>query len=79
MGAAIAGAFERRMMVKRMSWWLVKTFGQLTALGRELAEIEYLWRTPHRISGDKLTSLLGDVPSTPFADAIAGSLRQLAY
>jgi hypothetical protein len=51
----------------------------LTALGRELAEIEYLWRTPHRISGDKLTSLLGDVPSTPFADAIAGSLRQLAY
>jgi nucleoside-diphosphate-sugar epimerase len=79
MGAAIAAAFERRMMVKRMSWWLVKTFGQLTALGRELAEIEYLWRTPHRISGDKLASLLGDVPSTPFAVAVAGSLRQLAY
>ena len=37
-----------------MSWWMLKTFGQLLALGRELSELEYLWRVPHRISGEKL-------------------------
>jgi nucleoside-diphosphate-sugar epimerase len=79
MGAAIAAALKRRLMVRRMGWWLVKTFGQLTALGRELSEIEYLWRTPHRLSGEKLKSVLGDVSHTPFADAVAATLRELGY
>jgi nucleoside-diphosphate-sugar epimerase len=79
MGAAIAAALGRRLMVRRMGWWLVKTFGRLTALGRELAEMEYLWRTPHRLSGEKLKLALGCVPHTPFADAVAATLRELVY
>ena len=58
-----------------MSWWLLKTFGQLLALGRELSELEYLWRVPHRISGDKLKAAIGDIPHTPLPQAIAASLR----
>ena len=34
--------------VRPMSWWLIKTVGQLTAMGREIGELEYLWRVPHR-------------------------------
>jgi hypothetical protein len=49
------------------------------ALSRELSELEYLWRVPHRISGEKLAALLGDVPHTPLPDAIATSLRALGY
>jgi nucleoside-diphosphate-sugar epimerase len=79
MGGAIAAALRQRFRVKRMEWWLIKTIGRLSALGRELAEIEYLWRTPHRISGETLKSVIGDVPHTPFADAVAASLRELGY
>ena len=78
-GGAIAAALKQRFRVKRMEWWLIKTIGRLSALGRELAEIEYLWRTPHRISGEALTAVIGDVPHTPFADAVAASLRELGY
>jgi nucleoside-diphosphate-sugar epimerase len=79
MGGAIAAALRERFQVKRMEWWLIKTFGRLSALGRELAEIEYLWRTPHRISGETLATAIGEVPHTPFAEAVAASLRELAY
>jgi nucleoside-diphosphate-sugar epimerase len=78
MGSAIAGALRERFQVKRMEWWLAKTFGRLSALGRELVEIEYLWRTPHRLSGEALSAAIGEVPHTPFAEAVAASLRELA-
>jgi nucleoside-diphosphate-sugar epimerase len=65
--------------VRRMSWWMLKTIGQLLAMGRELTEIEYLWRAPHRISGDKLQRALGDVPHTPLNQAITASLRALGH
>jgi len=74
---AIGRAMRRDMRVKRMRWWMVKTFGRLFAMGRELAEIEYLWRVPHRISGEKLTSLIGEVPHTPLDAAVAAALRDL--
>jgi nucleoside-diphosphate-sugar epimerase len=77
LAAAVAQAIGRGVHVKRMSWWLVRTIGQLMPMGRELAEIEYLWRVPHRISGDKLKALLGKVTHTPFAAAIAATLREL--
>jgi nucleoside-diphosphate-sugar epimerase len=79
MGGAIAASLRERFQVRRMEWWLVKTFGRLSALGRELAEIEYLWRTPHRLAGEALTEAIGEVPHTPFAEAVAASLRELAY
>jgi nucleoside-diphosphate-sugar epimerase len=79
LGAAIAASLGRRLMVRRMGWWFVKTFGQISALGRELAEIEYLWRTPHRISGENLRAAIGEVPHTPLAQAVTASLRELGY
>jgi nucleoside-diphosphate-sugar epimerase len=77
--AAIEAATGAVFNVRRMSWWLLKTVGQLLALGRELAELEYLWRVPHRISGAKLQSVIGDVPHTPLVPAVAASLRELGY
>jgi nucleoside-diphosphate-sugar epimerase len=77
MADAIARAMRRDVRVKRMRWWMVKTFGRLFAMGRELAEIEYLWRVPHSISGEKLTALIGEVPHTPLDAAVAAALRDL--
>jgi nucleoside-diphosphate-sugar epimerase len=65
--------------VRRMSWWLLKTFGRVLAIGRELAELEYLWRVPHAISGDKLKAAIGEIPHTPLVKALTLSLRDLGY
>jgi hypothetical protein len=62
-----------------MSWWFLKTIGQFTSMGRELSELEYLWRVPHRISGDKLQAGIGDIPHTPLPRAVSMSLRSLGY
>lgn len=75
--AAIETATKQKYNVKRMSWWLIKTFGQLMPIGRELAELEYLWRVPHRISGDKLMAAIGEIPHTPLPRAVAAALKQL--
>ena len=76
---AIETAMQQSYNVREMSWWMVKTVGRLTKVGRELAKFDYLWRTPHRIDGAKLKAAIGDVPHTPLAKAVARSLRELGH
>jgi nucleoside-diphosphate-sugar epimerase len=77
--ATIEAVTKSHFNLRPMSWWMLKTFGQLLPLGRELSELEYLWRVPHRISGEKLEGAIGEIPHTPLPDAIAASLRALGY
>ena len=77
--AAIESVTRSKFTLRPMSWWFLKTIGQFMALGRELSELEYLWRVPHSISGDKLKAALGDVAQTPLPKAIAASLRSIGY
>jgi nucleoside-diphosphate-sugar epimerase len=77
--ATIEAVTGRLFNARQMSWWMLKTVGRLLTVGREIAELEYLWRVPHRISGDKLKSAIGEVPHTPLPKAIAASLRDLGY
>ena len=77
--AAIETVTRSKFTRRTMSWWFLKSFGQLLAMGRELSELEYLWRVPHRISGDKLKAAIGEIPHTPLPDAIAASLRAVGY
>jgi len=82
-GAELIAALEQltgaTFNVRRMSWWLLKSFGQLLAIGRELGELEYLWRVPHRFSGDRLEAAIGEIPHTPLNKALAASLRELGF
>ena len=77
--ATIEAVTKSKFTLRPMSWWFLKTIGQVMALGRELSELEYLWRVPHRISGDKLKAAIGEVPHTPLPQAIAASLRAIGY
>ncbi|HWP25842.1 MAG TPA: NAD-dependent epimerase/dehydratase family protein [Xanthobacteraceae bacterium] len=77
--AAIERVTGRKYNVRQMGWWFLKSFGRLMAIGRELAELEYLWRVPHRIDGTKLAAALGKVPHTPLDQAVAQALRELGY
>jgi nucleoside-diphosphate-sugar epimerase len=75
--ATIEAVTKAKFNIRSMSWWFLKTVGQFMAMGRELSELEYLWRVPHRISGDKLKAAIGEIPNTPFPQAVAASLRAL--
>jgi len=72
----IEQTLRRKLVVKEMSWWLVRTFGRLSPMGRELAEISYLWEVPHRIDGKKLKSAIGKIPATPLPESLAAALRE---
>ena len=74
---AIRRALGRELRIERMSWWLVHALRWLVPLSRELSEIAYLWSIPHRIDGTKLASVIGDIPRTPFDEAVREALREL--
>jgi nucleoside-diphosphate-sugar epimerase len=75
--AAMAKAARRDVTVKGMSWWLVHALRPIVPMSRELSEIAYLWKVPHRIAGDKLKAAIGSVPHTPLDTAVARALRDL--
>lgn len=75
----IEAVTNSKFTIRTMSWWFLKTIGQLMAMGRELSELEYLWQVSHRISGDKLNAAIGDIQHTPLPKAIAASLRAVGY
>ena len=72
-----ARAVKRPLQFKQVHWWTIHSFGRLFAMGRELSEIGYLWKIPHRISGDRLSAAIGNIPHTPLDIAIERSLREL--
>ena len=74
----IARATASKLQIKRMTWWLIHTLRPFVPLCRELSEMAYLWREPHRIDGSKLAAAIGDVPHTPLSTAVARSLRELS-
>jgi nucleoside-diphosphate-sugar epimerase len=74
---AIAKAIGHGVKVKRLSWWLIHALSPIVPLPRELSEIAYLWKAPHRIAGDKLKAAIGEVPHTPLEVAMAQALREL--
>ena len=77
MAAAIAKAVGQGLKVKPMSWWFIHAAAPIVPLPREISEIAYLWKVPHRIAGDKLSSAIGTIPHTPLDAAVARALRAL--
>ena len=76
--AAITRAAGRELPLKPMTWWLIHLGRLVVPMCRELSEIAYLWREPHRIDGTKLAAAISDVPHTPLDAAVRDALRDLA-
>jgi nucleoside-diphosphate-sugar epimerase len=74
---AIMRTLRRDMTIGTMPWWLLRMIGPVVPTFRELAEMSYLWETPHRIDGRKLKAAIGAIPRTPLDIAIATSLEEL--
>lgn len=64
-------------VVKGMPWAPVRIAGIFNPMLGELARMSYLWREPHRLSGDKLKKVIGMIPHTPLDAALETTLAEL--
>jgi nucleoside-diphosphate-sugar epimerase len=76
--AQASGRDSRDLRVRQMQWWMIKVLSPFFALPRELSELDYLWKVPHRIAGEKLKATIGEIPHTPLETAAKRALRELA-
>ncbi len=67
----IEQAVGRSLKVKSMPWGIMRLLSPFKALIREVLEMRYLWTTPHRIDGRKLSAALPNFQPTQVEDAIA--------
>jgi len=62
---------------RSLPWPLLRLAGLVVPMLREIAEMRYLWSAPHRLSGERLKQLIGEVPATPLDQAMDETLREL--
>jgi len=72
-----AGGAVGALRVTRMPWPLLRVVGLVVPTFAALAEMRYLWRTPHQLHNQNLCALIGDEPRTAFDDAVRQSLHDL--
>jgi nucleoside-diphosphate-sugar epimerase len=77
MVGAISRACGRGFNVSSMPWTMLRLFGIVVPIFRELSEMSYLWSTPHAIDGTRLAAVIGDIPFTPLDSAVASALLDL--
>lgn len=75
--AAMTRTLARPMHISRLPWPLLRLLGPVVPIFRELVDVAYLWREPHRIDDRKLVATIGRVPSTPLDAAVAAALDEL--
>jgi nucleoside-diphosphate-sugar epimerase len=68
---------EKAIKVQTMPWPLIRALAWAVPAWREIAEMRYLWLTPHALDGSKLARLVGAVPHTPIDEAVPQAVRQL--
>lgn len=68
---------QQALNMQPMPWGLIGSMAWALPKWRELAEMRYLWLTPHALEGKKLAQLVGKEPCTPIQDALMTSLLQL--
>jgi len=77
MRLAIERVLGRRVKERRFPWWLLRIAGPFVPLFREIGEMRYLWRTPVRMTNDKLVAFLGKEPDTPLDIAMHATLTDI--
>lgn len=65
------------LRVSHLHWTLLRLAGTVVPTLAALAEMRYLWRTPHRLDNTRLRALIGEEPHTPFDQAVRQALCDL--
>jgi nucleoside-diphosphate-sugar epimerase len=75
--ADIGAAPPRDFSRGGIPWGAIKLAGVFVPNLRAVAEMSYLWRVPHALSGARLAARVGELPTTPPDKALARALRDL--
>jgi nucleoside-diphosphate-sugar epimerase len=62
---------------RSLPWPLLQIAGLAVPMLREIAEMRYLWSTPHCLSSERLEQLTGKLPITPLDQAMDETLKAL--
>ncbi|MBX9832046.1 MAG: epimerase [Burkholderiaceae bacterium] len=65
------------LRVASLPWPLLRVVGLVAPTFAALADMRYLWTTPHRLDNTRLHALIGDEPHTPFDQAVRQALADL--
>lgn len=74
---AIERAMGRPLKEAGFPWPVIRVGGLFYPMWRDIAEMAYLWKRPHRLSGDKLARLIGPLSATPLDEALSKALEEL--
>ncbi|MBT9383002.1 NAD(P)H-binding protein [Pseudooceanicola sp. CBS1P-1] len=77
MKALLEGAAGRPLKPARFPWTAIRALSLVHPMSREIAEMAYLWSTPHALDGADLEALIGALPQTPPEAAVAGALAAM--
>ena len=72
-----AAAGKPNLPEKSFPWWLITLASPFVTLFREMREMRYLWRNPHKLDNSELLKLLGEEPHTPVVEAVHTTLHAL--
>ena len=67
----------RVVRVGQLPWPLLRMAGLVLPTYAALADVRYLWSTPHRLDNTRLAALIGAEPHTPFEQAVRRALHDL--
>lgn len=68
---------EDTVLRDRVHWWMWKPAAWFSTVVRALSEMEYVWRTPHRLDNTQLKALIGPEPHTPWRTSVAQTVDLL--
>lgn len=69
---------EARLHKDTVKWRMWRPAGWFSPVIRALGQMEYVWRTPHRLDNSRLRSLIGPEPQTPWQTSIDRTVALLA-
>ncbi len=77
MHSAMERAIERPLRRSALPWWMIRLAAPFVPMFREFVIMSYLWRRPHRLTGEKFETAIGPLPHTELDQAVAAALREL--
>lgn len=73
------GIIERPVKRPAFSWGLVKMAAVFSPMYRALLEMSYLWKVPHELSDERLSTLIGAHAATSLPQSLRQTLQTLGY
>lgn len=69
----------QEVKVAPLPWPLIRVGGLLLPTWASMAQMRYLWTTPHRLANERLAALIGPEPHTPLPQAARQALMDLGW